>query len=73
MAVILKSVNVTPSTTGRTLLYHCPATGVNDTTIFAGTIANNDTAGMATYSVTIERWNSDDGYVPKLVQVPKFT
>ena len=71
MAISLKSVNSTPANTSRTLVYTCPASGVLDTTIFAGTIANNDTTGMATYSVTIERLLVDGTtYVPKLVSVP---
>jgi hypothetical protein len=71
MAINLKSVNSTPSSTARTLVYTCPATGVLDSTIFAGTIANNDTTGLATYSVTIERLLVDGTtYVPKLVNIP---
>lgn len=71
MAVVLKSSNITPTTTNRTLLYTCPATGVIDTTIFTGTISNVDTSGMATHSVTVERRLADGTtYVYKLVRVP---
>ena len=71
MSVALSSANVSPSTTSRTLLYTCPATGVLDTTIFTGTISNIDTTGMATHSVTVERLLADGvTYVPKLVPIP---
>lgn len=71
MAILLKSKNISPSNTSRTVLYTCPATGVLDTTIFTGTITNVDTAGMGTHSVTVERLLVDGTtYVPKLVRIP---
>lgn len=71
MAILLKSKNITPINTTRTLVYTCPDSGVLDTTVFTGTISNVDTAGMATHSVTVERLLIDGvTYVPKLVRIP---